>query len=198
MNPKKIYFEEPVVRIPLDKVRFPRLCPICGKEGTQPARIIATPGKYRFLRPEWDPSFHPSVRRTQGLKPPEMKSLLLYVCDEHYKSDEDDTNFRVLCIIGNGLLGGAFIFAAFGIGNSLWSGRDVGIIPYLAVLAFFISLVITIISFRAGPLAAAVKIVGFDGGLQNIWLQLKRSDYRDVFVEENAMYAELVSWITRS
>ncbi len=198
MNQERLYFEEPIVRVPLDKVHFPRRCPICGEEGTKPARIIATPGKNRFLRPEWDPAFYPSVRRTQGIRPPEMKSLSLYVCDEHYKSDEGDTNYRVLCLIGNGFLGVAFLFALFIIGGSLWGGYNVGLIPYLTVLVFFLSLFITIFSFRGGPLANAVKIIGFDGGLQNVWLQIKRSDYRELLVEENAMHAELVSWIIKS
>ncbi|MDF1538307.1 MAG: hypothetical protein P1Q69_05345 [Candidatus Thorarchaeota archaeon] len=198
MSQKRQYFEEPIVRVPIDKVYFPHICPICGKEAKKPARIIATPGKNRYLRPEWDPAFHPSVRKRQGIKPPEMKSLLLYVCDEHYKSDEGDTNYRLLCLIGNGLLGMTFLFALFTIGGSIWGGYDVGIIPYLTVLVFFISLAITTVSFRGGPLANAVKIVGFDGGIQNIWLQLKRRDYREILVEENAMHAELVSWIVKS
>lgn len=198
MNPKRQYFAEPIVRVPIDKAYFPRICPICGAEAKKPARIIATPGKNRFLRPEWDPAFYPSVRRSQGIRPPEMKSLLLYVCDEHYKSDEGDTNYRLFCLIGNGLLGAAFLFAIFTIGGSLWGGYDIGFMPYLTVVAFFASLAITMISFRGGPLANAVKVIGFDGGLQNVWLELKRSDYREIFLEENAMHAELVSWIAKS
>ncbi|MHA2423242.1 MAG: hypothetical protein ACXAEF_00510 [Candidatus Thorarchaeota archaeon] len=198
MSPQKEFFKDPVIRIPLDRIRFPRICPICGEKATKPARVAATPGKNRFLRPEWDPAFYPSVRRRQGLQPPETKSMLLNVCDEHYKSDEGDTNYKVVCLAGNGLLAAAFLFSLFTIGGDLWIGRTLNPIS-VAILALFpLSLVVTILAFRAGPLAASVKIVGFDSGLQNVWLQFKREDYREAFMEENAMTAELVSWIMRS
>ncbi|MFW9907229.1 MAG: hypothetical protein ACFFEF_01530 [Candidatus Thorarchaeota archaeon] len=191
-------FKEPVVRIPIDKVRFPRKCPICGQEATRPARISAMPLKNRFLSPTWDPSFYPSVRRRAGLRPPETKSLLLSVCDDHYKSDEGDTNYKVFCLAANGILAAIFMFAILSIGGNLWIGRSSDPILYVAVIAFFVSILTTIIAFRAGPLAASIKIIGFDSGLQNIWLQFKRSDYRDGFMEVNAMNAELVAWIRRS
>ncbi|MFW9847663.1 MAG: hypothetical protein ACFFF4_00895 [Candidatus Thorarchaeota archaeon] len=198
MNAKRVDFKEPIVRVRVDKIRFPHICPICGEKGTKPARIIAIPGKKRYLHYEWNPAIYPLHGKRQVMDPSEIKSLSLYVCDEHYKSDEGATNYRLLCLIGNGFLGVAFVLSLFIIGGGFWGGHDVGIIPYLTMLAFFLSLCITDLSFRAGSLANAVKIVGFDGGLQNVWLQIKRSDYREILVEENAMHAELVSWIVKS
>ncbi|MHA1906860.1 MAG: hypothetical protein ACW98Y_06175 [Candidatus Thorarchaeota archaeon] len=198
MTPQKEFFKEPLIRVPVDRIRFPSICPICGDKATKPARIAATPSKNRYLRPEWDPAFHPSVRRRANLKPPETKSLLLHVCAEHYKSDEGDTNYKVVCLAGNGFLAFAFIFALFIIGGDLWIGRALNPLPLSILVIFPLSLLVTIIAFRAGALAASVKIVGFDSGFQSIWFQFKRNDYRDAFMELNAMSAELVSWIMRS
>ncbi|MFW9847831.1 MAG: hypothetical protein ACFFF4_01760 [Candidatus Thorarchaeota archaeon] len=198
MTPRKEVFKDPLIRIPVDRIRFPDICPICGAKGTRPARIAATPGKNRYLRPEWDPSFYPSVRRKYNLTQPETRTLLLHVCDYHYKSDEGDTNYKVFCLVGNGLLAAAFIFSLFSIGGDLWMGMPPDVIPLMIIGVFPLSLLITIFAFRAGPLASSVKIIGFDSGFQNVWLQFKRDDYREAFMEENAMNAELVSWIVRS
>jgi hypothetical protein len=43
-----------------------------------------------------------------------------------------------------------------------------------------------------------VKIIGFDSGFMNIWLKFARDDYREQFMEENEMHAELVKWITKA
>ncbi|MHA2071006.1 MAG: hypothetical protein ACW985_04410 [Candidatus Thorarchaeota archaeon] len=51
---------------------------------------------------------------------------------------------------------------------------------------------------RPGPVEDAIKIIGFDGGFQHIWIQFKRTQYRDEFMKENAMTAELVKWIQRA
>ncbi len=198
MNQQRIVFKEPVVRVQFDKVRFPKLCPICGKEATKPARISTAPGKKQYLRPQWDPAFSPSVRRSMGLQVPETKTLLLFVCDEHYKSDEGDTNYKVLCLISNALLAAGFIFASLIIGNRLWIGLPVDPILYLVLLSLPVSILVTIFAFRSGPLASSVKIIGFDSGLMNIWLEFTRSDYRTAFMEENSMTAELVKWIVKS
>ncbi len=197
MTPQKEFFKEPVIRVPVNKIRFPDICPICGAKATRPARVAATPGKNRPLRAPY-PVLYPSARRGLGIIPPETKSLLLNVCDEHYKSDEGDSNYKVVCFVGNGLLAAAFMFALFVIGSDLWIGRELDPLPLSILVIFPISLLVTIIAFRAGPLAASVRIVGFDSHLQNVWLNFRRSDYRDAFMEENTMNAELVRWIIRS
>ena len=88
-------------------------------------------------------------------------------------------------------------FGFFIAGNSLWQG--LGLPPFfLPLLGVFIAaIVITIYAFRAGPLNKAIKIVGFDSGYQNVWLEFKRADYRDLVMEENSMHAELVAWIVK-
>jgi hypothetical protein len=56
----------------------------------------------------------------------------------------------------------------------------------------------TFVAFSPNVLEKAVKIVGFDFGMQNVLLSFKRSDYREQFMNENQMTAELVSWVMRS
>ena len=90
------------------------------------------------------------------------------------------------------------MFALFAIGGDLWIGRALNPVSLAILVLFPLSLLVTILAFRAGPLAGAVKVMGFDSGFQNVWFQFKREDYRDAFMEENAMTAELVSWIIRA
>lgn len=197
-SPRRIVFKEPVVRVQLDKIRFPTICPICGSAATKPARISTAPAKKQYLRPQWDPAYSPAVRRSLGLRIPEVKTLLLKVCEEHYKSDEGDTNYKVLCLIVNAMLAASFIFTSLIIGNRLWIGLPVDPFLYIIVLSLPVSLLVTIFAFRSGPLASSVRIIGFDSGLMNIWLQFSRVDYRDAFMELNSMHAELVRWIVKS
>ena len=133
-----------------------------------------------------------------GLKVPEFKTLLLFVCEDHFKSDEGDTNYKVLCLIVNAILAAGFVFTSLIIGNRLWIGLPVDPFLYLVVLALPVSILATIFAFRSGPLASSVKIIGFDSGLMNIWLEFSRSDYREAFMKENPMNAELVRWIVKS
>jgi len=191
-------FKEPVVRVQMDKIRFPKICPICGAAANKPARISTTPGKRQYLRPEWDPAFSPAVRRSAGIRPPEVKTLLLHVCDTHYQSDEGDTNYKVICLVANALFAAAFVFTFLSIGNHLWIGIPVDTFSYVGLFLLPISILASIIAFRSGPLAQSVKIIGFDSGLMNIWLEFSRADYREQFMEENAMHAELVKWITKA
>ncbi|MHA1575789.1 MAG: hypothetical protein ACTSU3_00370 [Candidatus Thorarchaeota archaeon] len=197
MNPKKYVFKQPVVRATLDKIRFPRICPICGDTASKPARITTAPGRKEYLRPEWDPLFYSSARKRIGMQKPETKSLLVHVCDEHYRSDDGDTNYKLLCFIGDGCLSAMLVFVLFIIGGDFWNGRPIHPYFFVFIGVFFLAIGTTVYAFRAAPLQSAIQIIGFDMGLQNIWLKLKIPEYREAFIEENQMHAELVEWIIR-
>lgn len=198
MSPKKHVFKRPIVRATFDKVRFPRICPICGDSASKTTRITTTPGKKRYIRPEWDPLLHQSMKRSMGGIPQdETKTLVAHVCDEHYRSDEGDTNYKLLCFIGDGCLSAVLLFALLITGGNIWNGRPIDPYFFAIVGIFFIAIGFTIYAFRAAPLQSAIKIVGFDMGLQTIWIQFKLSEYRDAFIKENQMHAELVQWIIR-
>ena len=90
------------------------------------------------------------------------------------------------------------IIALLAFGNDFWSrGR---LSPWLlfAIAIFGTFLVLTYALLRPGPVEDAIKIIGFDGGIHHIWIQFKRTQYRDEFMKENAMTAELVKWIQRA
>jgi len=59
-------------------------------------------------------------------------------------------------------------------------------------------MIMTAIAFRPNALARAVKIIGFDVGMQNILLAFKSDSYRDEFIKENSMHSELVRWILKA
>jgi hypothetical protein len=46
-------------------------------------------------------------------------------------------------------------------------------------------------------LESAINIVGFDFDLQYVWFKLKDEQYRNKFLAENEMTAELVNWIVK-
>jgi hypothetical protein len=92
----------------------------------------------------------------------------------------------------------AFLFALFEIGGTFWLGRIPTTVSISIIPIFFFALGITILAFRAGPLRNAIRIVGFDTGVQNVWLAFNRADYREAFIEANAVHAEEIRWIVRS
>ena len=189
MGPRKQYFDEPIVRIGIEDARFPRICPICGQSATHSTRIWASSKKRE------NPRYARSVRARLFSKG--AKTLLVHVCDDHYKSDEGQGNSRIICTLGSGIMVALLVFAVMIAGGDIWSGRPVNNVFYLVVSLFLVVVGLSIATFKSGPLESSIKVIGFDLGFQNMWLQFKRADYRDRFLEENAMRAELVRWITK-
>jgi hypothetical protein len=189
VSPRREFFKEPVVKIGIEGARFPRICPICGDPASKLAKIHASPKKLENPR-------------TSQLNRPRLSSsgtkiFLLYVCDEHYQSDEGRDNSKIACMMGNAIVVSLLLFGFMSAGSDLWAGRPINPIFFGLVFFFIIVLIVTSQTFRPGKLESAVKILGFDLGFKNMWLQFKSSGYRDRFMQENPMKAELVSWITK-
>ncbi|MFW9850364.1 MAG: hypothetical protein ACFFF4_14625, partial [Candidatus Thorarchaeota archaeon] len=121
----------------------------------------------------------------------------VYVCDEHYKSDEGSARPRVACTFGSGVMVSILLFAVMIAGGDLWAGRPINNVFYFVLLLFSVVLVFNILAFKPGPLESSIKVIGFDLGFRNMWIQFKRTDYRDRFVEENPLKVELVRWIAK-
>lgn len=197
MSLQKHYFDEPAVRIELARGRFPKICPICGNRGTIITHITVVSERTQYLRRSWDPYYDPMVRRRQGLPNPKTKTLSIYTCDNHYFSDEGHERYKTLCIIVDGF---AMVFLFFGllfVGDSISRGRSVTIWS-VAFFAFFVlSMILSWLAFRPNPIERAVRIMGFDAGMQNVILVFQNKTYRDAVIEENPLTSELVSWIAR-
>ncbi|MHA2426229.1 MAG: hypothetical protein ACXAEF_15680 [Candidatus Thorarchaeota archaeon] len=189
MGTRRQYFDEPIVRIGIEDARFPRMCPICGDEAKHAARIWASPHKIE------NPRY--ATRRKPRLMTSETKALLVYVCDEHYQSDEGAGRSRVACTLGSGLMAALLLFAVMIAGGDIWSGRPINNIFYMVVLFFIVTVTLSFLAFRPGPLEKSIKVIGFDLGFRNIWLQFKRRDYRERFCDENVLKVELVKWIAK-
>jgi hypothetical protein len=194
MSLRRKYFDEPVVRVETLKARFPKTCPICGSPATNIVRMrISKSGTI------WDnPEYIPYVRRRQNSLTPEMKVLLVQVCEDHTDPDAGTDRAQTLCIIVDGLLLGFLLFALLSIGDSFWRGRSMTFWPFLFIGLFALAMSLTKVAFMPNALAKAVRIVGFDAGMLNIMIAFKNSDYRDEFMQENQMTAELVSWILKA
>lgn len=198
MSPKRKYFEEPVVRVETLKARFPKTCPVCGSPATGIVRMRIASGGSNYLRREWDPAYTPGVRGRQSLQTSEMKVLLVQVCEDHADPDAGSDRAQTLCIIVDGLLLGFLFFALLFIGDTISRGRSLTFWPILFVGLFVIAMGLTGIAFMPNALARAVRIVGFDAGMQNVMIAFKNPEYRDEFMQENQMTADLVSWILKA
>jgi hypothetical protein len=203
MSPKKYYFDEPLVRVSLSRVQFPKICPVCGAPSTATTRIVVTIRKNQHLRRSWDyyeiPFLHvPHEKGGQGIITPNSNVLQINVCEKHYYSDESEERYKILCLIIDGL---AMAFMSFGLlflGDSISRARAVS--PWVAIFTaiFATSMIMTAIAFRPNVLARAVKIIGFDAGMQNVLLAFKSNSYRDEFIKANSMHSELVRWILKA
>ncbi|MFW9792766.1 MAG: hypothetical protein ACFFEE_00570 [Candidatus Thorarchaeota archaeon] len=193
MNPRREYFEEPVVRVETLKARFPRMCPVCGSPSTKIERMKIAKDR------QWDPVYRPYLTwRRPDPSSPEMKVFLIHVCDDHADLDAGSDRVQTLCLIVDGLLIGFLIFGLLFMGDRLWRGQSITIWPFSVIGICVIALIMSLIVFRPNALAQAVRIVGFDLGMQNVLISFKNPKYRDEFMKENQMTAELVSWIMKS
>ncbi len=198
MSPRKEYFDEPLVKVDFLKVRFPRTCPVCGAPATKVLRLkIAKSGKQN-LRRTWDYAYGPYVRQRSDRLQKEMKVLLIQVCEDHAHPDDGSERYQSLCLIADGIIAALLVFGLLFIGDSISRALPIPLWSFLSIVLFGIALLFTMVAFRPNAVEQAVNIVGFDPGMQNVLLAIKRPDYRRELLQENQMTAELVSWIVRS
>jgi hypothetical protein len=197
MSSQKIHLEEPAVRIELSRVRFPKVCPVCGASASVLSRITLSSREQSYLNRAWDPYYSASVRVRQKLPQPKLRVIPIYVCENHYYTDTGVERYKTCCFIVDGFTMAFFFFGLMFLGDAFYRGRP---IPFwsIAFSAFFaISMFLSWIAFRPNALQRAVKIIGFDPGLQNILLVFKDKSYRDTVIQDNPMSTELVSWIVK-
>ncbi|TET07403.1 MAG: hypothetical protein E3J86_13175 [Candidatus Thorarchaeota archaeon] len=193
MSPRREFFDEPVVRVETLKARFPRTCPVCGSPATKIMRMKIARGT-EFT----DPAYSLSVRRKVGPQHPEMQVLRVQVCEDHANPDAGTDRYQTLCILVDGLLVGFLVFGLLFIGDSFWRRRPMSIWPFLIIGLFGLAMILTKVAFMPNAVAKAVRIVGFDAGMQNVLIAFKSPMYRNEFMQENQMTAELVSWILKA
>lgn len=190
VSPRKEYFDEPLVKVDFLKARFPRTCPVCGAPATKVVRM-------KIARPSWEYPYGPYVPRRHEHHH-EMKVLPIQVCEDHAHPDAGTDRYQSLCVIVDGLLIACVVFSLLMIGDRISRASPIPFWPFLYIGLFGIALLLTVVAFSPNVLEKSVKIIGFDGGMQNVLIAFKRSDFREHFMNENQMTAELVSWIMRS
>ena len=196
VSPRKEFFEVPIVRVNTTRIRFPRICPICGSNATKTMRISTIPGRKQWLRPQWDPMFWSGTQRF-GMSLSQAQTFIVPVCEDHYYGDESKCRYRLLCIVADGILMVMSLFALASIGSDFWLGRASAFWVYPVLSFFAVAMALSYFAFKSDPFESCFRIIGFDAGLQHVWLQLKNHEYRDAFLNENPTSSELVSWIIR-
>ena len=184
------------MRAKINRIRFPRTCPVCGAPATISTRISAHPKRRVWLPSAWDARF--LATKEQQSADADLKSFVVEVCPEHTMSDNAEWRARTLSSLVASIMVGISIFALIYAGADVWAGRPISpwVYSYVAVFAF--SLLLAYISYRPSALESSFKIIGFDFEMQHVWLMLSSSSYRELFVEENPLSAELVNWIVKA
>jgi hypothetical protein len=197
LSPQKEYFDEPIVRAKADKINFPNICPVCCTPATD-ISIMATTHRSR------EQYYGPPARVAyMGLgsaaKGKETRFFRVPVCEDHYISeDEGHGGHKAYCIIFDVIGVAVVFFALIMTSHDLRLGRPIASWVYTMLIIFVLMLAMTRFVFSMNPLESAIRIVGFDKNMINIWFEFENSDYRDMFVKENPMSAELVRWIIRA
>ena len=197
MSPRKESFKEPIVRVNTTKIRFPKMCPVCGSNVTMAIRVSTIPGRKQWLRPQWDPMFSARARRRAGVSLPQAQTFMVPVCEAHHYGNESEWRYRLLCLIIDGILLSTLFFALVNMGSNFWLGRVNPFWVYLVLGVFVVVMVLSYLTFKSNQFESAFRIVGFDDDLQHVWLKLKNHKYRDALLNENPMSSEIVSWIIR-
>ena len=193
---KKI-FDEPIVRAKINRIRFPRTCPVCGEPATNFTTLSTSPRKKGFLRPHWDPGFYARDRKRLGLTMAEKKVFQIQVCENHHATDDGEYRFRAITSFLLTVVASISIFVIMFAGADFWAGRGIPSWVYAYFLVLGASIFIGVIAFRPNALESAVNIIGFDFDVQYVWFRLKDEQYRNNFLAENEMSAELVNWIVK-
>ncbi|TFG31185.1 hypothetical protein EU528_06860 [Candidatus Thorarchaeota archaeon] len=197
MTVNKKVFTEPIVRAKISKVRFPKICPVCGEPATTITWITTRPQNKRWLRPHWDPGFYARDRKILGISLAEKKSFPIHVCENHHANDDGEWRMRGITSLLLTIVASTSIFVIMFAGSDIWAGR--GISPWVQgyLLVLGASVLIGIIAFRPNALESAVNIIGFDFDVQYVWFKLRDPQYRNSFLQENGLVAELVNWIVK-
>ncbi|MBN2230706.1 MAG: hypothetical protein JW779_14045 [Candidatus Thorarchaeota archaeon] len=198
MSPKKYYFDEPLVRVSLSRVRFPKICPVCGAPSTTTTRYTIETGRKQYLLRSWDPYYAPNVRRRQGIITPNLNVLQINVCEKHYYSDEGEYRYKSLCLVTDGLAIAFMVFGLMFIGDAISRSRAIPFWAMIFIYFFILSMIASAIAFRPNKLLRSVRIIGFDPGMQYVLLAFENPSYREVFLKENPMNSELVSWVLKA
>ena len=183
------------MRAKISRIRFPKTCPVCGAPATTSTRISTHPRKKIWLHPASDAKY--LATKEQELANAETKSFLVDVCADHTISDNAEMRARTLSTVVASLMVCISIFALIYAGADVWAGRPISPWIYSYVAIFVCSLFLAYISFRPSAFETSFKIIGFDFELQHVWIMLSSPSYRELFVEENPLSAELVNWVVK-
>ena len=186
LDQNREYFDKPVVCVETSHIRFPKVCPVCGRPSDRTAHIeIAGGGRENYLVKSWDPLYQTLTRRAAIKSRPPSKVLLVPVCSDHHFRHDDSERYRFLCILVDGFAMVFFVFGLMLLGDSLWRGRSPSLVFVANTIFFCVSVLATWYAFRPNALERAVRIVGMNIGSQNTLIRFENDWYRDVFLEEN-------------
>ncbi len=194
--PHKITFDDPLVKFKMNSVRFPKICPVCGKKATTVVRMSFVPGRKRALTAFWDPMYMGTRMRKQLMPDAHPRTLIVPVCEDHRYSSDDYCRARTLCITGGFIFSIIAWFAFLNIVNPLTHGQPGPTWAYLILAGFAVVLGTAWVTFRPREVERVIKIIGFDAALEDAVVEFKNKEYQEAFLRENP-HSQLISWIVK-
>jgi hypothetical protein len=191
---RRTYFDEPIVKAKVTRVRFPKTCPVCGAPATKYAGISSRSRRKVWLRPHWDPRF--GVRKNRSVEDL-TKTFIVDVCEDHVMTDNAELKLRGLSMVIASIISGVSILALIYAGSDYWLGRPVSPWVYSYIFILSLSLLLGYVAFRPSALESSIQIIGFDFEKQYVWLRLKNQEYLDQFISQNPIDTELVNWVVK-
>jgi hypothetical protein len=187
-------FKDPLVRVRVSRVRFPKMCPVCGSETNRVTKVVTTHNNTKFLSRGATAHYD---RKLLGIPSPDVKTFHVYVCEEHDLEDGGIMRLRAASTFYAALAVCMLVFAVMFIGSDLSNGRPLTIWTVLFFTFVGATMALAFVAFQPYGIETAFKIIGFDYDLRHVWLQLHNPVYRNAMLNENGTDADLVSWIVR-
>jgi hypothetical protein len=100
-------------------------------------------------------------------------------------------------MVADGICLAGLLFALMTLGNLFWIGYEVTLIEFWPFLVFGLFMILTLVAFRPNAFQAKFRIVGFDVRNDNVIFDFRNRRYREAFLQENPMNADLVNWVIR-
>ncbi len=178
------------IRVTVDRLRLPRLCPVCGTKANDYVRILLRDNKADdagsfTANVMWSPYAHQWRRWGGG----DVLTLSVAVCSAHRFSYDSVYRTRTVCLIAVAFTAVAALLSAGVISSALQLGTEVPLWSLALVALFVITLFSTGYVFRPAPVERAFRVLSFDPGSREIVVSLSNPAYRQAFLEENP-YAE--------
>lgn len=168
-----------LIRIEINNVHLPEICPVCGSPATTLGVVASTVGLRRRSGPQY------YFGRDFGMVGRSVRRLQVPVCELHHSSVDESSRVRSVLMLVFGFTIPLLMFQAF-IGALLYV--DYGFLGLDWFLTCGLTVLVGLASFKTlGPsgLEKAISIMNIDIGPNVLAIRVKETWYRDELLRTN-------------